>query len=434
MSLSKALSLGAARIRGLLKVSPDEWRPLVWSWAYIFAILASYYVLRPVRDQVGAAGGLDNLPWLFSATLVAMLALNIPFAWAVKTLPRARFVPLTYRFFTLNILMFAAAFYFADEATSVWVGRVFYVWLSVFNLFVVSIFWTTIVDVFTNAQGKRLFGLIAAGATLGAISGSAVTALLAQKVPTSALLILAGILLELALLAMRQLVLTTPSLSHAPQAKDSSKVIGGSVWAGVTHLLSSPYLINIGIFMILFSVTSTFLYFEQINIAAKYFPDRGAQTAFFASVDLAVNVLTLCGQLFLTSRILNKIGVGPSLALLPAASVIGFLALALSPTIGMIMVMYTLRRAGNFAISRPIREILFTVIPREDRYKAKNVIDTTLYRLGDQVGAWTYAGVSSLGGVSPMLIAVPLSVAWLINSLWLGRRQDKLVVINQPVA
>ena len=410
----------------LIDVRPGEGRVLAWAWAYIFAILAAYYVLRPIRDQMGVAGGIENLPWLFTATLVGMLALNLPFAWLVKRLPRARFVPLTYRFFASHILLFALALYGAPPEWDVWIGRVFFVWLSIFNLFVVSIFWATIVDVFSTRQGKRLFGFIAAGATLGAIAGSSLTAGLARTVPTWGLMLGAVALLEVAVFAMRGLARHAEGLHRLPsEAAARAAPIGGSVFAGITRTLASPYLLNIGLFLLLFSITSTVLYFEQAGIAKRSFPDRAAQTAFFASVDLAVNVLTLGVQLFLTGRITRAIGVGPTLAILPALSVLGFAALAVSPTIAAIVAFQVLRRAGNFAISRPVREVLFTVVPREDRYKAKSFIDTVVYRLGDQVGAWSFAGIGALGlgATAAAIVAVPLSAAWLVNSLWLGREQ-----------
>ncbi|MEE7504727.1 NTP/NDP exchange transporter [Methylobacterium sp. C33D] len=416
----------------LIDVQPGEGRALAWSWAYIFSILAAYYVLRPIRDQMGVAGGIENLPWLFTATLVGMLALNLPFAYLVKRMPRARFVPITYRFFAANILAFALTLYLAPAEWGVWIGRVFFVWLSIFNLFVVSIFWATIVDVFSNAQGKRLFGFIAAGATLGAIAGSATTAILAKNVPTWGLMLCAVVLLEVAVFCMRGLAALSTQLHEVP-GRDGGveggqdRTIGGSVLAGVTRTLASPYLLNISLFLLLFSVTSTFLYFEQAGIAKRSFPDRGAQTAFFASVDLAVNVLTLGIQLFLTGRIVNRIGVALTLAILPAFSILGFAALALWPTIGVIVAFQVLRRAGNFAIARPVREVLFTVVPREDRYKAKSFIDTVVYRLGDQVGAWSFTGIQGmgLGSASVAGAAIPLSMAWLVNSVWLGRAQDR---------
>lgn len=423
-----------ASLARLVDIRRGEAPALAWSWAYIFAILASYYMLRPIRDQMGVAGGLENLPWLFLATLGGMLALNLPFAWLVKTLPRAKFVALSYRFFALNIVSFAVLIYAADEASTIWIGRVFFVWLSVFNLFVVSIFWATIVDVFSSEQGKRLFGFIAAGATLGAITGSAVTATLAADVPTWALLLAAAVLLEVAVFAMRGLARLSARLLEVQTDQDEPRVIGGSVFAGITRTVRSPYLANIALFLLLFSITSTFLYFEQAGIAKRSFPDRGAQTAFFASVDLAVNVLTLGVQIFLTGRITQRLGVGPTLALLPAVSLVGFAAVAVSPTITAIVAFQVLRRAANFAIARPIREVLFTVVPREDRYKAKNFIDTVVYRSGDQIGAWSYTLVGALGASGAVaLLALPLSLAWLFNSLWLGKVQRERQAAREAI-
>jgi AAA family ATP:ADP antiporter len=200
--------------------------------------------------------------------------------------------------------------------------------------------------------------------------------------------------------------------------------------AGLTHAFKSPYLINVSVYILLFAITSTFLYFQQAEIARQSFADRGARTAFFARVDLWVNILTLGAQLFLTGRVLRAIGVALTLGALPALSIVGFATLAMTPTIAVLVAYQVLRRAGNFAFARPTRELLFTVVPREDKYKAKSFIDTVIYRAGDQVGAWSYALLGFLGlamtGIS--IVAVPLSIAWLLNSLWLGRKQEKLAV------
>jgi ATP:ADP antiporter, AAA family len=417
-------------LRRVIDVRPEEVAVLFWCWLYIFAVLSSYYVMRPIRDQMGVAGGVQNLQWLFTGTLIGMVALNLPFAWLVKTLPRRRFIPLTYRFFALNIVLFAAALYVVDPAQTVWVGRVFFIWVSVYNLFVVSIFWQMNVDLFSPEQGKRLFGFIAAGATLGAICGSAATATLARLVPTTVLLLGAAALLEVAVFAVRRLSLLSPALSRAGggerDAAGEEKPIGGSVIAGITRAFSSPYLLNVSLFILLFAITSTVLYFQQAGIVSHSFKDRGEQTAFFATVDLAVNTLTLFVQLFLTGRILVWFGVALALGFLPALTVFGFGALAFAPTLSAIAIFQVVRRASDYAIARPTREVLFTVVPREDRYKAKSFIDTFVYRLGDQVGAWGVAGLRWLGAEAAGLAwaAVPIALIWLVNALWLGRRQE----------
>src|SRR5271154_2539696 len=203
-------------LRRVIAVEPAEAQVVLWCWLYIFAVLSSYYIMRPIRDAMGVAGGVNNLQWLFTGTLIGMLVLNLPFAYLVKTLPRSRFIPLTYRFFAVNILLFAIALYVADAEQTVWVGRVFFFWASVYNLFVVSIFWQMNVDLFSPEQGKRLFGFIAAGATIGAVVGSGTTATLARHVPPTGLLLGAAVLLELAVFAVGRLSRLSPALSRRP--------------------------------------------------------------------------------------------------------------------------------------------------------------------------------------------------------------------------
>lgn len=416
-----------ALARRIIAVEPEEAPAMAWAWLYIFAVLSSYYIMRPIREQMAVAGGVNNIQWLFTATLAGLLLLNVPFAYLVKTLPRARFIPITYRFFAANILLFALVLHFSDPAHRIWIGRAFFVWISIFNLFVVSVFWSVIVDVFNSAQGKRLFGFIAAAATIGAICGSSLTAVLARHLPTEVLLVGAALLLEVAVLAVRGLSRLSSAL-HARPGESGEKPIGGNLFAGIVHPFKSAYLLNISLFMLLFTITSTFLYFQQAALVRDNFHDRASQTAFFAQIDLAVNVITLVVQLFFTGRIVGFLGVGLTLAILPLLTLLGFGTLALMPAISTLVVFQVLRRSCDYAIARPTREVLYTVVPREDRYKAKNFIDTVVYRAGDQVGAWSYALVAMLGFGPPALatIAIGIAFVWLINSRWLGRRQESM--------
>ncbi len=435
-------------LRRIVDIRPTEAQALLWAWLYIFTVLCSYSVMRPIRDQAGIAGGVNNLQWLFTGTLLGMLALNVPFAWLVRTMPRSRFIPLTYRFFALNILLFAAAQHYATGDVAVWVGRVFFIWTSVFNLFVVSVFWALLVDLFTAEQGKRLFGIVAAGASVGAIVGSALTASLAELVSPSLLLLVSAVLLEVAVLCVRRLGRLSSALSKPQSAggeprqaeadrelterqaeqRSAAVPIGGGVLSGIARALGQPYLLNVSIFLMLFSITSTFLYFQQASIIGATLRSRAAQTQFLATIDLTVNVLTLLTQVFLTGRIVRVLGVTATLALLPGFSIIGFAAMAAVPRLSSIVTFQVLRRAANFAITRPTREVLFTVLPREDRYKAKSFIDTVVYRLGDQVGAWSYAGLVALGWTlhDIALAAIPICVLWLCNAVWLGRREIRM--------
>jgi len=420
--------LAHRRLNRMLDVRPEENLALAWSWLYIFSVLSSYYIIRPIRDEMGVAGGVENLQWLFTGTLIGMVLVNPPFAALVTKLPRARFISVTYRFFIANLLLFALLLQIASAEQNIWVGRIFFIWTSVFNLFVVSVFWALMVDVFNSEQGKRLFGFISAGATLGGIVGSSLTAALAQHVPSTYLLLGSAVLLEVAVFSVRHLSRLSEALRLRPTARGEEAAIGGRVLSGLTHAFKSPYLVNVGVYILLYAITSTFLYFQQAEIARHSFASRGARTTFFAQVDLLVNTLTLVIQLFLTGRLLRALGVGLTLTLLPALSVLGFSTLALAPTIAILVIYQVLRRAGNFAVARPTREVLFTVVPREDKYKAKSFIDTAIYRAGDQVGAWSYAllGLLGLGMTGISIAAVPISAAWLLNGLWLGRKQETL--------
>jgi len=423
-------------LQKVVAARPEEMRAVLWCWLYIFAVLSSYYIMRPIRDQMGIAGGVNNLQWLFAGTLGSMILLNLPFAYLVKTLPRSRFIPLTYRFFAANILLFALALAVASPGQTVWVGRVFFVWISVYNLFVVSVFWQLNVDLFSPEQGKRLFGFVAVGATLGAMAGAAITGSLARHVPPMPLLIGAALLLEVAVFAVGRLAGLSPVLHYLPPTGPGEKLaerpVGGSVVAGIGHALGSPYLLNVSGFLLLYAITSTFLYFQQADIVSHSFTDRGAQTQFFATIDFSVNTLTLIFQLFLTGRIVLLLGVPLALSIVPVLTMIGFGALALAPTLAAVAVFQVARRAGEYAIARPTREVLFTVLPREDRYKSKGFIDTVVYRLGDQIGAWSTVLLGALGtGIAP-LAAIGFAALWLVSGLWLGRRQRVLEAALAP--
>ena len=428
---------------------PEEIRALLWSCAYFFCILSAYYILRPLREEMGIAGGVRNLPWLFTGTLVAMLLLHPPFAALVSRLPRLRFVSITYRFFMLNLLIFFVLLKFSTEAQNIWVGRAFFVWISVFNLFIVSVFWAFMADTYNIRQGKRLFGFIGVGGSLGGILGSAITATLAGPVGPVNLLLISVVLLELGVLAVRRLARISdawgapPALaaavgsagangdasdSAAAAGGDREEPIGGSFLAGITHVMRSPYLLGIVAYMLLYTITATFLYFQQAEIVAATFDDRAVRTSFFARLDLLVNILTVGTQLFLTGRIIKLLGVAVTLAILPIMVMIGFTGLGLMPTLAVLATIQVLRRSTNFAVARPTRETLYTVLPREDKYKAKNFIDTFVYRSGDQIGAWSYALMGWLGltMVGIAFATVPLAGVWLLVAFWLGRRQTEL--------
>jgi AAA family ATP:ADP antiporter len=418
----------------VVDVKREELPTLGWTWLYFYSVLAAYYVIRPIRDDAGLAGGVDNLQWLWTGTLIAVSLSNPAFGALVARLPRVKFISWSYRFFALNLIAFFVLLRAATGEENIWLGRAFYVWTTVFNLFVPSVFWAFMTDIFTRDQAKRLFGIISAAGTLGAMTGSMLTASLAAHIPPIYLLLVSAAVIELSVFAVRRLSRLSERLREASGLAPGEEVIGGSVAAGIRNALSSPYLLGISLFMLTFTILSSVLYFQMYGIVDRTFSDRAARTVFFARVDLLTNGLAFVLQLFAFSSLMKFIGLTLTLAVLPAVSAAGFALLGTYPTMAVVVGLQSLRRAGEFAVTRPTREVLFTVLPREDRYKAKNFIDTFVYRLGDQIGAWAHTALTaaSIGPVGIAWLAVPVSLVWLANGLWLGRRQEQLAA--QPAA
>ncbi|WP_455203092.1 NTP/NDP exchange transporter [Kaarinaea lacus] len=423
-------------IRKAFKIEYHERRAVFWAFSYFFSLLCSYYILRPVRDEMGILGGVENLQWVFTATFVVMLIAIPIFGGAVKRFTRHVLLPGVYYFFALNLFIFFYFFHYeiAIETTA----RIFFVWLSVFNLFVVSVFWSFMADLFNHEQAKRLFACIAVGGSAGAILGPLITALLAKPLGTTNLLIISIVFIFAATFCIKRLIRWTiteqkqnyhedkyvtkvPSVTHG-----NDKALGGSIFAGVKLLMQSRYLLGITLYIWLFTTLSTFLYFEQAHIFKQSIEDSATRTTLFATVDLSINTLTVLLQLFITSRLIQRYGMSLTLALIPAFLVIGFIMLALTPVLPIIITIQIIRRAGNYAISKPAREMLFTVVSREEKYKAKNVIDTVIYRAGDAASAWLFTALMAYGlGLSAIaLIAVPLALLWLWTGLWLGKKQS----------
>ena len=413
----------------IVAVRPGEIRALLWSFAYFFFLLAAYYVLRPVRDEMGLAGGIKNLPWLFTATFVVMLAVMPVFGAAVARLPRHRFIPLVYHFFVVNILVFWLLLTFkvalADTA------RVFFVWISVFNLFAVSVFWSFMADLYQSEQGKRLFGFIAAGGSAGALLGPLIAVGLAETIGRANLLLIAALLLEVAVLCAMRLeaaasALKTGQETAAPAARPDHGLGGGWI-AGLAMVLRSPYLAGIALWVALLSLAGTFLYFQQANIVAALSDDSNRRIAIFARIDLAVSLLTIIVQFVVTGKIIRRFGAGPAAAFLPLVFAMGFLALALTPMLWVVIAFQAAQRAANFAISNPARELLFTVVDREEKYKAKYVIDNVVFRGGDAASGWLFNALRGLGmelgAIS--LATVPVALAWLALALGLGRSHER---------
>ena len=418
-------------LRGLVNMRPGEGGAIFWSFCYFFSLLSSYYILRPIRDEMGISAGIDQMHWLFTGTFIVMLLIVPVFGWVTSHYERKRFLPHIYYFFIANILFFYVLF--ESDLAIVPVARSFFIWLSVFNLFVVSVFWSFMADLYRDEQAKRLFGFIAAGGTLGAIAGPALTAMLAQQFGTSRMLLISAGLLGLSVLCISRLMAWKnaagdPDSPPAESAGDPEQPLAGGILDGILLAVRSPYLLGICLLILLYSSLSTFLYFQQAQIVKDAFDDSGTRTAVFAGIDLAVNTLTLLIQTFFTARLVRWLGLGITLALIPLLLTIGFLALGLLPVLSVLVTVQIIRRAGNYAIMRPAREMLYVVLSREEKYKAKNFIDTVVYRGGDAASSWVYAGMRSLGlSLSTIAwIAIPLSLLWAWVALRLGRRQTAM--------
>lgn len=411
----------------LFTFNEDETPAVVGGLALFFLLFAGYFMLRPVRETMGVAGGVDNLQWLFTGTfIVTLLALPL-FGWVVTRAKRRRILPWTYGFLASNLLAFALVF--AVQPDNLWVARAFYIWLSVFNLLSISLAWSVLADLFSNEQAKRLFGLLAAGASLGGLVGPILGTLLVGVVGHAGLVLLATLFLLGSIGAATYLQrwrdrAPLPAEVEHPR----SRPLGGNPFAGAGEVLRSPYLLMLALFVVLLASISTFLYFEQARLVAQTFTDRTRQTQVFGLIDTVVQALAILTQLFFTGRIARRMGVGVLLVAVPLVMVAGFLWLALAPVFAVFVVVMVVRRAGEYALVRPGREMLYTVLPAEQKYRAKNFIDTVVYRGGDALSGWVKRGLDVLGEHPQlaMLIGAGIALGWAATGGWLGRRQRRL--------
>lgn len=440
----------------LVTLRPGEGAVLLLSAAYFFFLLLSYFLLRPVRDAFGIARGADQLPWLITATMLAMFLVNPLFGAVVSRMSRQRFIPLAYRFFAVNLVIFFVLLRASEGEGRHIVGYVFFVWLSVFNVFVVSVFWAFMSDVYNMEQGKRLYGMIAAGGTLGTVCGSLLVKALvngfgtdALRIEPAALLLIAVVPLELAVQCVRRLNRLRPPIERVLTKQPSPLCVtcgyaltgnttgkcpecghdvtrtplhrGGS-WEGVRLIAGSRYLQAIALYVMIYSTTSTILYLELNRWIADLFPDERSRTAAFANVDLLSNTLTVCAQLLLTARVVRWLGVGGTMSLVPAITLLGFAGLMLRPSYNLVAGFQIIRRSSHFVFDRPARETLYTVLSAQAKYKAKPFIDTFVYRAGDQIGAWLPGLLSSIGA-STAVVSLPLAALWMVLAFVVGRGQ-----------
>jgi ATP:ADP antiporter, AAA family len=409
----------------LIVAEPHEVSAVLGGFLLFFLLFASYFMLRPVRETFGIAGGVDNLQWLYLGTFLATLVVVPIYGALAKTVQRRRLLPITYIFSAAVMAGFGASLMADPE--NVWTARAFYIWLSVFNLFVISIAWSLMADVFNADQGHRLFGQIAAGASLGGLTGPLLSGILVAPLGHAGLLLVSTGLLLTTLIAARYMIGwrerhgSPEDAGNPPEAK-----IGGSIWAGLGLIMRSPYLLGIALFVILLTTVSTFLYFAQARVVEATFPDRTAQTQVFAAIDFTVQSLTIFIQIFVTGRLARRLGVTVLLTAVPVTMLFGFGLLALAATFPVLVFVMIVRRVGEYALVRPGREMLFTNVDAETKYKAKNAIDTFVYRGGDVLAAWANVGIVAIGtAAAAAVVGAFVSAAWALVGWKLGRRHDR---------
>lgn len=384
-------------------------------------------MLRSVRDTMAIVSGVTNIPWLFTGTFILMLLVTPVFGWITSKFPRRVFLPWINYFFVANILIFFAVFTYAqnNEISQVWIGRAFFIWLSVFNLFIVSVFWSFMADIYTRKQSRRLFGVISAGGSTGALIGPIATSLLVTRIGFQNLLPISAALLLLGVYCIYQLRRWIRQRDAAVDAERTTTaqaaVIGGSAWAGARQALTQPYFAAITFALACANFLGGATYMYMAEMVSITFDGTDRQTQIFAIIDAMINALSFIGQLLLVKHSVRRLGIGGTLMLLPLVSVIGFTLLAINPAFMIIAGLHVLRRSLGFGFTKPTTDMLYSVVSKEAKYKAKNFIETTVYRAWDVVTSWTVRSMSGFGLSGVALVCVPIALFWSVVVIWVGR-------------
>lgn len=417
-------------LRRLVVLQPGEAPALLASFGMLLCMFSSYTILRPVRDALGVTSGLEKIPYLFWGVFAVMLLLQPVYGWLTSRFPRTVFVPWVYGFFAANLVAFYVWFHVQGDHT--WIARTYFVWVSVFNLFVVATFWSLMADVFTREQAGRVFGFIWAGASTGGLIGPLIAHELAVPLGAINLLPISAALLLLSLVFMAQIVRwqrrQRPVAAPGAAAVPANSALGGSMWAAFTQVVRSPYLLGIAAFVLLMTWVSTFLYLEQQAFVARVFASADARTRFFAGIDFWVQAASLLIQLLLFGRLFKWFGLKAILMSVPMLMTAGYAVFALAPTFMVLVVVYAVRRVGDYALTRPCRDALFTVVSREEKYKAKSLIDTFVYRGGDATSGSLYKALTGGFGADATTIGwlgAVISALWTVLALGLGRAQER---------
>ena len=407
----------------LTRMRPNEIRATLLSFAFVFLLMTAYFILRPVRDAMSSDWSDTELSWLWTSTFFfSFLAVSL-YGEIISRIKFNYVVPGVYIFF--SITFFAFNFLSLILIDQDFINKIFYVWLSVFSLFHVSVFWSFISNIFSKEQAPRLFGFIASGASIGAILGPSIPILFANQVGTMNLLIIAGIILliPVPLISWLKKIKFSELQNHNIDIDVHKNTIRKDFLSGFSSLIKNPYLISISLFILFYVVMNTFVYFELRKLLIDF--DRDARTQIWASIDLIVNILAIVTAIFFTSRITTRFGMPATLALIPTIMILGWIVVAISPILLFLIGLQIIRRAGNYSITKPGREMLFTLVDNEARYKVKPVIDIVVYRGGDMLTAWFYTFLTAtvglgLSGIS--IIATILASFWALTGLYLGNR------------
>ena len=415
-------------VAGAINARPHELGGALAAFLCAFAMFSSYSILRPIRETMGLTSGLETLPALFWGTFIAMLLAQPVYGWLTSRFRRSVFLPWVYLFFILNIVAFHA--WFRLESDHTWIARVYFVWVSVFVLFVVAVFWSLMADVFSREQAGRLFGFVAAGLSLGGLFGPFLGQQLAQPLGTINLLLVSAALLAAAL-GLRLLVLRWHRRhgENTAVGADRDERLGGQALAAFGQVLRSPYLALVALFVLCLTWASTFLYLEQQAMVAEVFANRDERTAFFSTIDFWVQAGSLVMQLFVFGRLFRWFGFRALIVAVPLLMTLGYVALAAVPTFAVLVGVLVVGRIGEYSIARPARDTLYTVVSREEKYKAKSLIDTFVYRGGDATSASMHALLKSTFGFGVSGIAwcgAVIAVVWALVAWVLGTRHVKL--------
>ncbi len=427
----------ARALKSIAGIEPHEVKAVVTAFVYFFFLMASYFILRPLRDTMGTVYGVAHLQELFTGTFVLSFIVAPIFAGLASRIRLASFLPWVYGFIAITMVVFY--FLFQNVANDRWVAAAFYVWLSTFNLLTISVFWSLMADTFSSAQARRLFGVIAAGGTAGTICAPAFIALFVSSVGTNSLLLMSAAGFTVTAFLVRLLETEKRKLAGAQaQPTTLDRKLGGNPFDGFALLFRSRYLLMIALFLLLMTWISTVIYFQLGDLISKEFASRAARTQAYATIDLATNSIAVLIQLFGTGRFIRRFGLTTGLLINPVIMVLAFVAVVFSPVLLVLGAIQVTRRFSEYAIAKPSRDMLFTVVDQQAKYKAKNVIETVVYRFGDLTSSWVSAAVLPFGVAGLAVFGIAIAVVWFPVAWLLGRQyeavRDGTVLVTSPTS